>query len=167
MCVCVCVCIYIYIYINSSISKLYIIILPMRLMLWSFVTPTREDTAPEVAMSSVRGIRTLQDTLGQSGHTIYHNLLIQLRLYGAWTDGPVVEFQFLHTVVVGSISSGGDHGIHCWWDLIRSKQLFSAPYVTCSCLPDFLVMVIIWYILHAYTHSISFFVIELLQLYFW
>ena len=25
----------------------------------------------------------------------------------------------------GSISSGGDYGIHCWWDLIRSKQLSS------------------------------------------
>ena len=24
-----------------------------------------------------------------------------------------------------AISSGGDHGIHCWWDLIRSKQLSS------------------------------------------
>ena len=23
----------------------------------------------------------------------------------------------------GSISSGGYHGIHCWWDLIMSKQL--------------------------------------------
>ena len=48
----------------------------------------------------------------------------------------------LHTVVVGSISSGRGHGVHCWWDPIRSKQLFSAPYVACRCLPDFLVMVI-------------------------
>ena len=31
----------------------------------------------------------------------------------------------LHSVVAGSISSGGDHGIRCWWDLIRSKQLSS------------------------------------------
>ena len=31
------------------------------------------------------------------------------------------------SVVAGSISSGGDHGIHCWWDLIRSKQLSSVP----------------------------------------
>ena len=23
------------------------------------------------------------------------------------------------------VFSGGDHGIHCWWDLIRSKQLSS------------------------------------------
>ena len=43
------------------------------------------------------------------------------------------EFRLLHTVVVG---------VHCWWDLIRSKQQFSAPYVACRCLPDFLVMVI-------------------------
>ena len=47
-----------------------------------------------------------------------------------------------HTEVVGSISSGGDHGLHCWWDLIRSKQLFRALYVACRCVPDFLVMVI-------------------------
>ena len=33
-----------------------------------------------------------------------------------WIDGSVVEFQ---------LSSQGDHGIHCWWDLIRSKQLSS------------------------------------------
>ena len=35
-----------------------------------------------------------------------------------------------------------DHGVHRWWNLIRSKQLFSAPYVACRCLPDFFVMVI-------------------------
>ena len=45
-------------------------------------------------------------------------------------------------MVVGSISSGGDHDVHCWWDPIRSKQLFSVPYVTCRCLPGFLVMII-------------------------
>ena len=44
--------------------------------------------------------------------------------------------------VAGSISSGGDLGMHCWWDPIRSKQLFSVPYVACGCLPDFLVMAI-------------------------
>ena len=60
----------------------------------------------------------------------------------AWTSGLVIEFRLLHTVVVGSISSGGDHVVHCWCDLIRSKQLFSAPYVTCRCVPDFLVMLI-------------------------
>ena len=77
-----------------------------------------------------------------SGRTIYHDLLIQYCLYVAWTGGPVVEFRLLHTVVAGSISSGGDHGVHCGWDPIRSKQLFSAPYVECRCLPDFLVMAI-------------------------
>ena len=60
----------------------------------------------------------------------------------AWTVGAVVEFRLPHTVVVGSISCGGDHGVHCWWDLIRSKQLFSAPYVARRCLLDFLVWVI-------------------------
>ena len=33
----------------------------------------------------------------------------------------------LQSLVVGSKSSYGDHGIHCWWDLIRSKQLSSGP----------------------------------------
>ena len=31
----------------------------------------------------------------------------------------------LYSVVAGSISSRGDYGINCCWDLIRSKQLFS------------------------------------------
>ena len=31
----------------------------------------------------------------------------------------------LQSVVTGSIFSGGDHGIHCWCDLIRSKLLSS------------------------------------------
>ena len=31
----------------------------------------------------------------------------------------------LQSVVTGSISCGGDHSIHCWWDLIKSKQLSS------------------------------------------
>ena len=87
-----------------------------------------------------------------SGRTIYHDLLIRHRLYVASTHGPVVEFRLLHTVVVGSISSGGDHGVHCWWDLIRSKQLFSPPYVACRCLLDFLVIVIS-YIIYQFLHS--------------
>ena len=39
-----------------------------------------------------------------------------------WLSGRVSA---LHSVVTGSISSGGNHGIHCWWDLIRPKQLSS------------------------------------------
>ena len=101
----------------------------MRRMLWRFITPTWKDVAPEVVVPSVRGICTLRDTLGQSGRAIYHDLLIRLCLYVAWTGGPAVEFQLLHTEVACSISSGGDHDVHCWWDLIRSKQLFSAPNV--------------------------------------
>ena len=31
----------------------------------------------------------------------------------------------LHLVVTGSISSEGDHVIHYWWDLIKTKQLSS------------------------------------------
>ena len=37
----------------------------------------------------------------------------------------------LQSVVAGSISSGGDHGIHCRWDLIWSKQL-SSIFVCCG-----------------------------------
>ena len=37
----------------------------------------------------------------------------------------------LQSVVTGSISSGGDHSIHYWWDLIRSKQLSSVS-VCCA-----------------------------------
>ena len=39
-----------------------------------------------------------------------------------WIGGRVSA---LHSVVDGSISSGEDHGIHHWWDLIRLKQLSS------------------------------------------
>ena len=34
---------------------------------------------------------------------------------GWWNNGRVSA---LHFVVARSISSSGDHGIHCWWDLI-------------------------------------------------
>ena len=37
----------------------------------------------------------------------------------------------LYFVVVGSISCWGDHGIHCWWDLIKAKQLSSVS-VCCA-----------------------------------
>ena len=77
-----------------------------------------------------------------SGHAFHHDLLNWHHLCVIWTGGPVVEFRLLHSVVIGLISSGGDHGMHCWWDLIRLKQLFSVPYVTCRCLPNFLVMLI-------------------------
>ena len=39
-----------------------------------------------------------------------------------WLSGRVLPLQ---SVVTGLISSGGDHGIRCWWDRIRSKQLSS------------------------------------------
>ena len=42
----------------------------------------------------------------------------------------------LHSAVVISISSGRDHDIHCWWNLIRSEQLSSVKNWLCiiSCL---------------------------------
>ena len=33
----------------------------------------------------------------------------------------------LQSVVAGSISRGGGYGEHCWWDLVRSRQLSSVP----------------------------------------
>ena len=84
----------------------------MRLTLCGFITPTWEDVAPEVTVSSV-GNMYLQDTLGQSGRAFHHDWLIWHRLCVIWTGGPVVEFWLLHSVVVGSISSGGDHSMHC------------------------------------------------------
>ena len=39
-----------------------------------------------------------------------------------WLSGRVSA---LNSVVAGLISSGGNHGIHCWWGLIRSKKLSS------------------------------------------
>ena len=62
----------------------------------------------------------------------------------------MVEFRPLPTVVVGSISSGGDYGVYYWWDPKRSKLLFSVPYVARRCLPDFLVMIILIY--HSFLH---------------
>ena len=58
---------------------------------------------------------------------------------GGWCSCRVSSLQ---SVVAGLISCDGDHGIHCWWDLIRSKQPFSVSYVMCKYSCDFLVMVI-------------------------
>ena len=46
--------------------------------------------------------------------------------------------------------------MHCWWDLIRSKQLSSVSYVAWKCLLDFLVIVIqltyIYIYIYIYIH---------------
>ena len=47
------------------------------------------------------------------------------------------------SVVVGSISIGGDYSVHCWCDPMGSRPLFSVPCVVRGCLPDFLVMIYI------------------------
>ena len=56
-----------------------------------------------------------------------------------WLSG---RFSALHFVVAGSISCGGDHGIHCWWDLLRLKQVSSVSICYMHYLPDFLIIVI-------------------------
>ena len=48
---------------------------------------------------------------------------------GYWLSGKVSA---LHSVVAGSISTGGGQGKRCWWDLIRLKQLSRVPYVAFS-----------------------------------
>ena len=72
------------------------------------------------------------DTLDYVVVLSYDDWLIWHRLRVAWTGGPLVEVRFLHTGVAGSISSGGDFGMHCWWDPIRSKQLFNVSHVGVS-----------------------------------
>ena len=54
-----------------------------------------------------------QDTLDHVVAHSYHDWLIWHRLCVVWTSGPVKEFWFLHSGVAGSISSCGDHGMHC------------------------------------------------------
>ena len=51
---------------------------------------------------------------------------------GRWLSDTVSA---LHSMVAGSLSSDGCHGIRCWWDLIRSKQLSSVSHV--GALPGF------------------------------
>ena len=48
----------------------------------------------------------------------------------------------LQSVVAGSSSSGGDHGIHCWWVQIDRNSCPVISYVVHRCSSDFLVMVI-------------------------
>ena len=74
----------------------------------------------DLGRRSPRGGRVLckvktyfQDTLDHVVMYSYHDWLIWHRFCVAWTGSPVVEFRFLHSGVAGSISSGGDHGMHC------------------------------------------------------
>ena len=48
----------------------------------------------------------------------------------------------LDSVVAGSISCRGDDGIHCRWNIIRSKQLSSGSVYRAQCLRDLLIIVI-------------------------
>ena len=70
-----------------------------------------------------------QDTLDHVITHSYHDWLIWHRLCVAWSGSPLVEVRFLHSRVTGSISSDRDHNLYCWWDPIRSKQLFCMSHV--------------------------------------
>ena len=48
----------------------------------------------------------------------------------------------LDAVVAGSISTEGDHGIHDWWDQIRSRQPSCGFVCHAQCFSDFLIIVI-------------------------
>ena len=78
-----------------------------------------------------------------SGHALSLWLVNSASLTCDMNRWSVVEFRLLHTVVVGSISSGGDYGVHCWWDQIKSKQLFRMSHVGVCRI--FLVVIILVY----------------------
>ena len=70
----------------------------------------------------------------------------------------------LHSVVACSISSRADHGIHCRWYLIRSKQLSSGSVCHTQCLPDFQVMVI-QFIIYIISSSLYIFIYIYIYIY--
>ena len=77
----------------------------------SFVTPCYS------VKSSRTALRTVFDTLPYSITCVWETSLHCDM--GCWLSCRVSALQ---SVVAASISSGGNPGIHCWWDLIRSKQ---------------------------------------------
>ena len=84
-----------------------------------------EDMALEVTVSSVKSTDVTYKT--RSGWLATQlawlvNLASPMRVVDRWLSGSVLA---LHSVVAGSISSRGGHGIHCWCDLIMSKYLLS------------------------------------------
>ena len=115
------ICIYIYIF-----KKCISISGPVRLSLHGRLTLTWEDVALEVTVFFV-GVKCTSKTHLVKYSLIYYDWLIWHRSCVLWLGGRV---SVLHSEVAGSVSSGGDHGIRCWWNLIRSKQFFSVPYVT-------------------------------------
>ena len=69
------------------------------------------------------------------------NLLNAPRIFWielTWSENPVntcwiiCRVSALQSVVTGSISSSGDYGIHCWWDLIFRNSCPVFPYVVHS-----------------------------------
>ena len=84
-----------------------------------------EDVALEVTMSYVKSTdvtcKTHSGTLAVQLPWLV-NLAILVCDMDWWLSCRVLALQ---SVVAGSISSGGDHSIHSWWDLIRLKQLSS------------------------------------------
>ena len=59
------------------------------------------------------------------GHVFLGGLEICTCVIIITSVGGSVVVSALYSVVAGSISSGGDHSLHCGWDLISSKQLSS------------------------------------------
>ena len=98
-----------------------------------------EDMALEVSMSSVKSMDVTCKT--HSGWlTMQFSWLVNLASLVCnvnwWFRGRVLA---QHSVDAGSISSGGYHGIYCWWG---QNSCLVFLYVVHKCSPDFLVMVI-------------------------
>ena len=76
-----------------------------------------EDMALEVTVSSVKSMDVTYMTHQVNWPRNCYDELKWRRLCAMWISSSVVEFR---------LCIGGDHGIHCWRNLIRSKQLFTA-----------------------------------------
>ena len=115
--------------------------------MWKIVPPIGLHSLPvhhpEVGPSPCP-ILSAELTSAISSHNCHWNVSLTsgASLWMVFLAGSKAKIQHVHSGVAGSISSGGDHSMHCWLDPIRSKQLFSVPYVACRCLLDYLVMVI-------------------------
>ena len=84
--------------------------------LYNNLTPTYFLRASQFALNSTpRQSRSPPDIFDRM-----HLLFTQVHFF-FWQLG---QGQY---VTAGSISSGRDYSIHCWWDLIRSKQQSSVP----------------------------------------
>ena len=115
---------------NSSPERknIYIYILAPEVIIITrmrFSNPLGKGTGGDRVLCKEYGCN-LQDTfrLISRAITMIVNLASLVCDMDSWLSCRVLALQ---SVVAGSISSGGDYGIHCWWVLIKSKPLSSVP----------------------------------------